>query len=150
MRLVRQQPARGELNYVNYWSALTPTVAKSLTEWWGRILVLFSSERVLALLRRDGLYPGPICTEGRHRGTFGPPLLTFSLLRRGRERLAGEVSDALAEAVNNLFHHTLLSDAEIASRIISDYHLQTSARQVKSIRLLSSWLRRSSGTARVA
>jgi hypothetical protein len=25
---------------VNYWPALTPTVAKSLTEWWGRILVL--------------------------------------------------------------------------------------------------------------
>jgi hypothetical protein len=60
------------------------------------------------------------------------------------------VSDALAEAVNDLFHHTLLSDAEIASRIVSDYRLQTSGRQVKSIRLLFGWLRRSSGTVRVA
>jgi hypothetical protein len=34
-----------------------------------------------------------------------------------RERLASEVSGALAEAVNYLFHHTLLDDAEIATRI---------------------------------
>jgi hypothetical protein len=33
----------------------------------------FSSGRVSALLRRDSLYPGPICTECRHKGTFGPP-----------------------------------------------------------------------------
>jgi hypothetical protein len=66
-----------------------------------------------------------------------------------RERLAGEISDTLTEAVNDLFH-TLPSDAEIASRIVSDHCLQTSARQVKSIRLLFSWLRRSSGTVRVA
>jgi hypothetical protein len=31
---------KGELNYVNYWPTLTRTVAKSLTEWWGRTLVL--------------------------------------------------------------------------------------------------------------
>ena len=31
---------KGKLNYVNYWPALTPTVAKSLTEWWGPTLVL--------------------------------------------------------------------------------------------------------------
>jgi hypothetical protein len=32
--------AKGELNYVNYWPPLALTVAKSLTEWWGRTLVL--------------------------------------------------------------------------------------------------------------
>ena len=28
MRLARQQPARASWNYVNYWTALTPAVAK--------------------------------------------------------------------------------------------------------------------------
>ena len=31
---------KGELNYVNYWPALTATVAKSLTEWWDLTLIL--------------------------------------------------------------------------------------------------------------
>ena len=31
------------------------------------------------------------------------------------ERLAGEVSDALTEAVNYLFHHNLLDDDEITT-----------------------------------
>jgi hypothetical protein len=48
---------KGELNYVNYWPALTPTVAKSLTAV-GSHIGPFSSERVSALLRRDSLYPG--------------------------------------------------------------------------------------------
>jgi len=65
-----------------------------------------------------------------------------------RERLAGEVSDALAEAVNYLFHHTLLNDAEIATRIINDYGLRTSHRQVKSIRLLFGWRRATHGPAK--
>jgi hypothetical protein len=33
---------KGELNYVNYRPAMTPTVAKSLTERWGPTLVLSS------------------------------------------------------------------------------------------------------------
>jgi hypothetical protein len=65
-----------------------------------------------------------------------------------RERLAGEVSDALAEAVNYLFHHTLLNDAEIATRIINDYDLQTSRPQVRSIRSLFGWRRTTHGPAR--
>jgi hypothetical protein len=44
----------GELNYVNDWPALTPRVAKSLTESGGSHIGPFSSERVSALLRRDG------------------------------------------------------------------------------------------------
>jgi hypothetical protein len=65
-----------------------------------------------------------------------------------RERLAGEVSDALAEAVNYLFHHTLLNNAEITTRIINDYGLQTSPRQVRFIRLLFSWRRTTHSPAR--
>ena len=67
-------------------------------------------------------------------------------IRRGR--LAGDVSDALAEAINYLFHHTLLNDAEIAARIINDYGLQTSHRQVRSIRSLFGWTRAARGPAR--
>ena len=40
------------------------------------------------------------------------------------------------ETVNYLFHHTLLNDAEIATRIINDCGLQTSLQQVRSIRSL--------------
>ena len=65
-----------------------------------------------------------------------------------RERLAGEVSDALAEAVNYLFHHTLLNDAEIATRIINDYGLQTSPQQFRSIRSLLAGVGATHGPAR--
>jgi hypothetical protein len=57
----------------------------------------------------------------------------------------GGITDDLAEAVNYLFHHTTLNDDQLAARIISDYHLQTTGRQVKTIRLLFGWLRRSRG-----
>jgi len=43
----------------------------------------------------------------------------------------GGIIDDLAEAVNYLFHHTTLNDDQLAARIISDYHLQTTGRQVK-------------------
>jgi hypothetical protein len=41
----------------------------------------FSSERVSALLLRDGLYPGPICNRVSIREHLGPLLLVFSSLR---------------------------------------------------------------------
>jgi hypothetical protein len=59
----------------------------------------------------------------------------------------GGVSDKLAEAVNYLFHHTTLNDTQLAARCLTDYQLQTTARQVKSIRLMFGWLRRSKGAA---
>ena len=46
----------------------------------------------------------------------------------------GGVTDELAEKVNYLFHHTTLNDDLITARIISNYHLQTTDRQVRTIR----------------
>jgi hypothetical protein len=48
----------------------------------------------------------------------------------------GSVSDELAEAVNYLFHHTTLNDTQLAVRCLTDYQLQTTARQVRSIRAM--------------
>src|SRR5262249_47989017 len=59
----------------------------------------------------------------------------------------GGVSDELVEAINYLFHHTTLNDSQLAARCLTDYQLQTTARQVKSIRLTSGWLRRLKGAA---
>jgi len=54
-----------------------------------------------------------------------------------RRRAAAEISDELAERVNDLFHHTLLTDTQIAARIAEEDGLQTSASQVKQIVLLA-------------
>jgi hypothetical protein len=59
----------------------------------------------------------------------------------------GGVTDELAEAVNYLFHHTTLNDTQLAARCLADYQLQTTARQVRSIRSMFDWLRRSKDAA---
>jgi hypothetical protein len=56
----------------------------------------------------------------------------------------------LVEAVNYIFHHTILNDARIAERILQDYNLEITARQVRSIRSKHGWLRASSGPKKVA
>ena len=63
------------------------------------------------------------------------------LQRWGRRRPAGTpgvriggVIDELAEKVNYLFHHTTLNDDSIAARILSDYGLQTTGRQVRTFK----------------
>jgi hypothetical protein len=53
----------------------------------------------------------------------------------------------LVEAVNYLFHHTTLNDTQLAARCLTDYQLQTTARQVRSIRSMFGWLQRSKGAA---
>jgi hypothetical protein len=90
----------------------------------------FSDDEVVAALARRGFQTSIRSLRRR--------LASWNIRRK---RLAGEVSDTLAEAVNYLFHHTLLNDAEIATRIVNDYSLQTSHRQVRSIRSLFSWRR---------
>ena len=55
------------------------------------------------------------------------------------------VSDELAEAVNYLFHHTTLNDTQLAARCLTNYQLHTTARQVRSIRIMFGWLRRLRG-----
>jgi hypothetical protein len=52
------------------------------------------------------------------------------------------ITDELAERVNYLFHHSLLSDSQIAIKIAEEDGLQTSANQVQEIRLLFGWHRR--------
>ena len=75
--------------------------------------------------------------------------LKSSGLRRpsGTAGVRTGVSDELAEAINYLFHHTTLNDTQLAARCLTDYQLQTTARQVKSIRLMFGWLRRLKGAA---
>jgi hypothetical protein len=51
------------------------------------------------------------------------------------------ITDELAERVNYLFHHSLLSDSQIAIKIAEEDGLQTSANQVQEIRLLFGWHR---------
>jgi hypothetical protein len=60
------------------------------------------------------------------------------------------VTDALAEAVNFIFHHTTLNDDAIAARILIDYNLYTIGRQVRSIHLDFGWLRARSGARKAA
>jgi hypothetical protein len=59
------------------------------------------------------------------------------------------VSEALISGVNDLFHHTLLNDAQIAARLLKQ-GLQTTARQVKTIRLKSGWQRHLTGAQKAA
>jgi hypothetical protein len=58
-----------------------------------------------------------------------------------RRRTKVTVSDELAERVNFLFHHTLLSDSQIASKITDKDGLEISDNQVQEIRLLFGWNR---------
>jgi hypothetical protein len=62
----------------------------------------------------------------------------------------GGVTDELAVKVNYLFHHTTLNDDSIAARILSDYGLQTTGRQVRTIRSKFGWLRASTGPSKEA
>jgi hypothetical protein len=49
--------------------------------------------------------------------------------------------DKLAERVNSLFHHTLLSDSQITIKIAEEDGLQSSANQIQEIKLLFGWYR---------
>lgn len=51
------------------------------------------------------------------------------------------ITDELAERVNDLFHHTLLNDSQIAARIREDDGYLTTPRQVREIRTLFNWSR---------
>jgi hypothetical protein len=55
----------------------------------------------------------------------------------------------LKEAINQLFHSTLLNDNQIGARL-TERGLQTTGRQVKTIRLKSGWQRHSTGAQKAA
>jgi hypothetical protein len=58
-------------------------------------------------------------------------------------------SEVLISAIDDLYHRTLLNDAQIAARLLEE-GLQTTGRQVKAIRLKSGWQRHSGGAQRTA
>jgi hypothetical protein len=68
---------------VNYWPAPIPTVAKSLTEWWGRILVLSPLGESQLSYGATASIPARSEQSVDIRGTFGPPLLVFLPPQRG-------------------------------------------------------------------
>jgi hypothetical protein len=53
-----------------------------------------------------------------------------------RRNTSTPITDELAERVNDLFHHTLLNDRQIAARIREDDSYPTTPRQVLEIRTL--------------
>jgi SOS response regulatory protein OraA/RecX len=77
-------------------------------------------------------------------------LQIWGFRRQSRARATNiPVSEALINAVDDLFHHTLLNDTQIAARLL-EQGLQTTGRQVRSIRQRSGWLRVTSGPDRAA
>jgi hypothetical protein len=95
----------------------------------------FTNDEVVAALARRGFQTSTKSLKRR--------LAAWGTRRdQGVAGVQTEVSDALAEAINHLFHHTQLTDALIAERIITDYNLYTTARQVRSIRSIFGWRRR--------
>ena len=57
-------------------------------------------------------------------------------------RTGASASEALVDGVKDLFHRTLLNDEQIAARLSTTLGLQTTGRQVKTIRLQARWRRR--------
>jgi hypothetical protein len=62
----------------------------------------------------------------------------------------GGVTDELVEKVNYLFHYITLNDDLITARIISNYSLQITGRQVRTIRSKFGWLRALTGPSKEA
>jgi hypothetical protein len=60
------------------------------------------------------------------------------------------MTDELVKTVNQLFHHTLLNDDAITARIFNNHGLQTTERQVRSIRSRFFWLRALTGPVKAA
>jgi hypothetical protein len=135
--------------------ALSSTAAEASTS-----AELFSEFRhhIQELIQQRGFSNNEVIADLRSRGF--PTSLTRLKLRLqawGIRRAVGAsgvrisgASDELVEAVNFIFHHTTLNDDAIAARILTDYGLQTTGRQVRSIRSRFKWLRRSKGPAKAA
>jgi len=92
-----------------------------------------------------------------HNGVSRPPKEAWKRRLRiwGFRRQSGArgtntpVSEALINAVDDLLHHTLLNDTQIAARLL-EQGLRTTGRQVRSIRQRSGWLQVTSGPDRAA
>jgi hypothetical protein len=62
---------------------------------------------------------------------------------------SGAESNILAEVINYIFYYITLNNIIIIARILVDYNLYITARQVKRIHLKTGWLRASSSTKKV-
>jgi hypothetical protein len=95
-------------------------------------------------MKRDGYTHNQVLSWLRDQGvTIGITSLKERLQIWGvRHNTEVQLSDELAERVNWLFHHTLLSDSQIASKIANEDGLETTENQVQEIRLLFGWERR--------
>jgi hypothetical protein len=94
-------------------------------------------------MKRDGYTHNEVVSKLQEQGvrvslsTLKRQLRAWGLPRRRRTKVG--LSDELTERVNWLFHHTLLSDTQIASKVTEEDGLETSANQVQDIRLLFGW-----------
>jgi len=81
----------------------------------------YTNSQLLSWLHENGVY-----TSDR---TLKRRLQTWGVPRRHTEvdLNSGDLADELAERVNYLFHHTLLSDSQIAIKIAEEDGLQSSA-----------------------
>jgi hypothetical protein len=108
---------------------------------------LDSHQQFIAQMIEDGQTDAQIVTALFRRGL---QTSERSLRRRlqfwGLRRQQNVINDEMVAAVDYIFHHTTLNDAQIAERVLTDYGLYITARQVRTIRTKHSWLRASSGT----
>jgi hypothetical protein len=118
----------------------TPHITPSVDDFQLQITHMkrdgYTHNQVLSWLRDQGVIIGITSLKER--------LQIWGVCRSTRVQL----SDELAERVNWLYHHTLLSDSQIASKIADEDRLETTENQVQEIRLLFGWerLNRTSST----
>lgn len=103
-----------------------------------------TDEEIVAALGQEGLITSERSLQRR--------LQLWDIRRPGgiRGKRINRVTNKLTEAVNHLFHHTTLNDTQLAARCLTDYNIETTARQVKTIRSLNRWLRASTGPLKAA
>jgi hypothetical protein len=103
----------------------TPHVTPSVDDFQLQITHMkrdgHTHNQVLSWLRDQGVIIGITSLKER--------LQIWEVRRSTRVQL----SDELAERVNWLFHHTLLSDSQIATKIADEDRLETTENQVQEI-----------------
>ena len=98
----------------------------------------------LIQLKDDGFTNLELQEWLQRRGVTTPISTLERRLQLGgvRRRTRAEVTEELVGRVSHPFHHSLLTDSQIAGRITEDDGIPTSCNQVKVIRLKNGWLRR--------
>jgi hypothetical protein len=96
---------------------------------------LDSHQQFIAQMIEDGQTDAQIVTALFRRGL---QTSERSLRRRlqfwGLRRQQNVINDEMVAAVDYIFHHTTLNDAQIAERVLTDYGFYITVRQVRTIR----------------